>query len=152
VRSFYKGKATIEKINRRRKINILINPRFEAPVLDGRKIHTIRKNFDFWNRFDGKECGIRIWKGSPYRSKQKEICKKTIHVQPLLLYHNKTLDGYKMPAVFCGKHGRIEKFILAMHDGFFDDRGDVCEDEFIDWFYDYPDGRIAVLHFTDYRY
>jgi hypothetical protein len=38
-----------------------------------------------------------------------------------------------------------------MNDGFFDDDYVVCEDDFIDWFYDH-EGRLAILHFTDYRY
>jgi hypothetical protein len=29
------------------KMNILINPRFEMPLLDGRKIHTIRKRVKY---------------------------------------------------------------------------------------------------------
>jgi hypothetical protein len=57
-----------------------------------------------------------------------------------------------MPPVFLGRHGRIETFTLALNDGFFDDNRNVCEDDFIDWFHDYPDGKIAVLHFTDYWY
>jgi hypothetical protein len=133
-------------------MNILINPRFVEPLMNGRKIHTIRKNYPFWKRYDGRECSIRIWEGKPYRSKQKEICKKTIHVQPILIYHSETLDGGKMPPRFLGRYGGIENFILAMNDGFFDDERNVCEDEFTDWFYDYPDGLLAILHFTDYRY
>jgi hypothetical protein len=31
-----------------------------------------------------------------------------------------------------------------MNDGFFDDEQIICEDDFIDWFYDYPDGTLAV--------
>jgi hypothetical protein len=133
-------------------VNILINSRFVTPILDGRKIHTIRKNYEFWKRHDGKYCNIHIWKGKPYRSKQQNICKKIIHVQPILIYHNENLDGAKMPPVFLGQHGRIDIFSLAMNDGFFDENRNVCEDDFIDWFYDYPDGKLAVLHFTDYWY
>jgi hypothetical protein len=133
-------------------LNILINPRFVTPLLDGRKIHTIRNNYEFWKRHDGKVCSIRIWDGKPYRSKQQDICQKIIHVQPILIYHNETLDGSKIPPMFCGRYGRIDTFTLAMNDGFFDDKRNVCKDDFIDWFYDYPDGKLAVLHFTDYWY
>jgi hypothetical protein len=133
-------------------MHILINPRFVTPLLDGRKIHTVRKNYAFWKHHSGKECGIRVWEGKPYRSKQREICKKRIHVQPILICRNKTADGHKMPPVFLGKQGRIETFRLAMNDGFFDEENNVCGDDFIKWFYDYPDGALAVLHFTDYRY
>jgi hypothetical protein len=133
-------------------MNILINPRFVEPLLDGRKIHTLRQNYSFWKRHDGKECSIRIWEGKPYWSKQKEICTKIIHVQAIIICHNKTLDGAKMPPHFLGPHGGIENFILAMNDRFFDNERNVCEDDFTDWFYNYHDGTLAVLHFTDYRY
>jgi hypothetical protein len=133
-------------------LNILITPRFITPLLDGRKIHTIRKNYKFWKHHDGKECNIRIWEGKPYRNKQQDIYKKIIHVQPILIFHNETLDGNKMPPGFMGKFGGIDAFTLAMNDGFFDDKRNVCEDDFIDWFYDYPEGTLAVLHFTNYRY
>jgi hypothetical protein len=133
-------------------LNILLNSRFVTPLLDGRKIHTIRKNYDFWKRHDGKVCAIRIWEGKPYRSKQRDICQKTIHVQPILISHNKTFEGHKMPPRFLGRFGGIDTFTLAMNDGFFDDKRNVCEDDFIDWVYDYPDGTLAVLHFTNYRY
>ena len=133
-------------------MNILINPRFVAPLLDGRKIHTIRKNYNFWKHHDGKVCNIRIWEDKPFRSKQCDICQKTIHVQPIIIVHEKTFDGHKMPPEFFGKQGRINILILAMNDGSSDDERNVCEDDFIDWFYDCPDGILAVLHFTNYRY
>jgi hypothetical protein len=40
----------------------------------------------------------------------------------------------------------VSKTLLAMNDGFDD------KDEFTDWFYDYPDGEIAILHFSEFRY
>jgi hypothetical protein len=133
-------------------MNILINHRFIGPLLDGRKIHTIRQNYNFWKRHDGKTCTIRTWEGRPYRSKQRDICQKTIYVQPILITHDETSNGNKILPRFLGKNGGIDTFILAMNDGFFDDKRNVCEDDFIDWFYDYPDGVLAVLHFTEYRY
>jgi hypothetical protein len=55
-----------------------------------------------------------------------------IHVQPILIYHNETLDGAKMPPVFLGKRDRIDIFSLAVNDGFFDENRNVCEDDFIE--------------------
>jgi len=41
---------------------------------------------------------------------------------------------------------RVEWFLLCRNDGF--ERGD----EFFNWFATYPDGDMAILHFTDFRY
>jgi hypothetical protein len=131
-------------------MNIMVNPRFAESILNGRKIHTIRQNYDFWKRFDGKECGIRVWKGKPYRSGQHEICRKIISVCPMLVCHDKTTDG--PPPEFYGRRGKADTLVLAMNDGFFDSGGNVCEDDFTGWFHNYPDGILAVLHWTDYRY
>jgi len=54
--------------------------------LDGAKIHTIRTNYDYWKRYDGKERSFRVWTGRPYRSPQREFCRSRIGVQPLLVF------------------------------------------------------------------
>jgi hypothetical protein len=41
---------------------------------------------------------------------------------------------------------------LAKNDGFYDVDGDPNTDDFIDWFYDYPDGVMALIHFTNFMY
>jgi hypothetical protein len=129
------------------KLNILIKPQFVEPIRSGRKIHTIRANYEFWKRFDYQECSIRVWTGKPRRSPQREVFKRIIHVQPIRLWHNKTLDGHKMPPEFYATNGTaIENSVLAKNDGF------ESVDDFMNWFYNYKDGILAVLHFTNFWY
>jgi hypothetical protein len=136
------------------------NPRFvdfERGDLIAGKIHSIRQNYWFWKRFEGRDVALYTWEGKPYRSKQRVFCvKRIVSVENIFLWHDKTVDGHKMPPEFFFenffykkkwyKAFHLSKTLLAMNDGFDD------EDEFTDWFYDYPDGDVAVLHFTDFRY
>jgi hypothetical protein len=134
---------------------ISFNPRFVnaagTDLVPG-KIHSIRKNFTFWKKFEGRDVALFTWEGVPYRSKQRVFCvKRIVGVQKVILSHNRTLEGHKMPPEFFIKTlGRtcfpLSVTLLAANDGFDD------EDEFIEWFYDYPDGEMAVLHFTEFRY
>ena len=131
-------------------MTLLFNKQFvnqeETDLVPG-KIHTIRQNYNHWKNWNGKEISIRTWEGKPYRSKQSEICRKLIYVQRIKLGHNETADGYKMwPVFYVPGKGRIDQKLLAENDGF------ESEDEFTEWFYDYPDGEIAILHFTNFKY
>jgi hypothetical protein len=118
------------------------------------KIHTIRQNYNYWKKFEGWNLEFFTWDGKAYQkgSRQKVFCIKNLaSVQKVVLWHNETLDGCKMPPDFLIKAGRRKLFplsttLLAINDGF------DTEEEFIDWFYDYPDGKMAILHFTDFRY
>jgi len=82
------------------KMNILFQPRFENPVLDGTKIHTIRADYDYWERYDGKECSFRIWTGKPYRSPQREFFRGFIRVRKIrvssVVYLGTRKDGTKV--------------------------------------------------------
>ncbi len=60
---------------------ILFQNQFEAPILAGTKEFTIRRP-----RRDGRPrakedepCSLRVWTGAPYRSKQREFARGTIH-------------------------------------------------------------------------
>lgn len=63
--------------------------RFEAPILAGRKPHTIRGH-----RRDGKPrarvgetISLRVWTGKPYRSKQREFARAVVTaVFPVRIY------------------------------------------------------------------
>jgi hypothetical protein len=134
---------------------ISFNPRFVNPagndLVEG-KIHSIRENYDYWKRFEGREVALFAWEGVPYRSKQRVFCVKRIEsAQKVLLSHNRTIEGHKMPPEFFIKtpgktYFPLSVTLLAANDGFDD------EDEFTDWFYDCPDGEMAILHFTEFRY
>jgi len=106
------------------------------------KIHTIRQNYDYWKRFEGKEVALFVWDGKPYQkgSKQKVFCvKRIVSVQTLYLTKH---TGLSMSFASDDKRGAS----IWRHDGF------SSPDKFFDWFKDYPPGKMAILHFTDYRY
>ena len=135
---------------------ISINPRFVNKAGDdliAGKIHTIRQNYEFWKRFEGREVALFVWEGKPYRSKQRVLCVKWImSVQEvdfrkkaeLINYH-----GVNVTFQFFYKDKAIPFGELSLNDGF---RGELGPSEFADWFVNYPSGKMAILHFTDFRY
>jgi hypothetical protein len=121
---------------------IAFNPRFVNGAgndLVPGKIHTIRRNYAYWKRFEGREAALFIWEGKPYRSKQKVFCVNRI-VRVEKVRHAGRGN------FFTESERYIPMGQLAVNDGFKND------DEFIRWFIDYPDGEMAVIHFTDFRY
>lgn len=60
----------------------MFQPRFEEPILQGIKGSTIRKTA---RCKPGDELSLRVWRGKPYRSKQRElfptICKAIADVR-----------------------------------------------------------------------
>jgi len=108
------------------------------------KIHTIRQNFLYWKKFEGKEVALFTWEGKPYRSKQKVFCiKKIISVQKI---EKETGDREPFWLHLCEQNEHILHLNeIAENDG-------LKEKEFEEWFDNYPDGYMAILHFTDYRY
>ena len=116
------------------------------------KIHTIRGNYDLWEKrineiINGKAyLSVREWSGKPYRSKQKELFQfhKDIGIQKLI-------NEYEV--LFVGTN-RVEVITLANNDG-------LSSDEFDDWFRKYPKNLRfkkypvepqAIIHFTKFRY
>jgi len=117
------------------------------------KIHTIRENYAFWKRFEGKDLALFVWQGKPYQkgSKQKIFCvKKLIYVQKVYLHcqvmtqwGDKALPDYYVNGKLIPKH------IIAKNDGF------ACDNELDDWAFNngWVDScKMAILHFTDFRY
>jgi hypothetical protein len=125
---------------------ISFNPRFVNEAGNGLvegKIHTIRRSFDFWKKFEGQDVALFTWEGVPYRSKQRVFCVKLIvNVQGVYKRgRNFYLDDG------CPDSGLyLPTDILAEFDGF------KAKDEFLDWFVKYPDEEMAILHFTEFRY
>jgi hypothetical protein len=100
------------------------------------KIHTLRRNYQFWKKFEGRDTALFTWDGKPYRSGQKVFCvKKIMSVQKAVKHNGKIYLYGASPA----------QSQLAKNDG-------LALDEFKEWFKGYPDGDMAVLHFTDFRY
>jgi len=111
------------------------------------KIHTIRQNYEYWKKFEGKELSLFTWEGKPYRkgSKQKVFCvKKLIYVQLLGYASTGGIQQFYMPEK---KPVIYSTILLAKNDGF------TSNEELFSWFANYDDSdKMAILHFTDFRY
>ena len=139
---------------------------FVEKIMSGNKIHTIRKNYDFWEkRFrkinKGEAClSLRYWSGKPYRSKQVEFLRLTkedgIGIQKVMLvdhdnhfYIKIERPGQKALHSDCIECDDIEMDIrlvkkLSENDGL--DIGD-----FQDWFKGIRK-TVAIIHLTKFRY
>ena len=117
---------------------------FVEKINEGKKIHTIRSNYELWAKRarqinDGKAIlSIRYWSGKPYTSKQVEFCRQTqIGLQKLdnptnLIWTE--IDGKK-----CNWEE------VAKNDG-------LSFDDFCDWFKVRQTSPMAVIHFSEWRY
>jgi hypothetical protein len=122
---------------------------FMEQIHHGKKIHTIRKNYDLWERRikevqEGRAClSLREWSGIPYQSKQIELER-----------FDKS-DGVGIEAVYqtCDLHfldpeitNQISTKHLAENDG-------LSLENFEGWF---PPvikiKKMAIIHFTLFRY
>ena len=116
----------------------------------GMKLHTIRSNYDLWEkRFEKIEEGkaalsIRYWTGKPYHSKQTEICKLTkddgIGLQMMQFYNG----CLQQPILSSGMTIRAET--LAQNEG-------LSFESWKDWFRKCDLSKpLAIIHFTKFRY
>ena len=124
------------------------NPRFVNEAgndLIAGKIHTIRQNYKYWKRFEGREVALFTWEGKPYQkgSIQKVFCKKRIKsVQEI------DFDCDNKMFTIQGKTSSTFLINLAKNDGF---------DSLLDlycWFADgdYKSGNMILIHFTNFKY
>ena len=116
---------------------------------DGDKIHTIRGNYELWEKRieeikNGKAVlSIRKWTGKPYNSPQKEECRmdsrSRIGVQKI------EFDDYLYSALIDGnRFGDIHK--LAKNDG-------LAFADFEAWFKGADISKpFVIIHFTNFRY
>jgi len=133
------------------------------------KIHSIRRNFDFWKRFEGQEVALFTWEGKPYRSRQKVFCvKRIVSVQETWLDTNREGKTFYFYDELLNVFHDENLYTIAKNDGFVKKIGQRTKrkllpeakelierfaiKEFKDWFADYPDGKMAILQFTDFRY
>jgi len=111
------------------------------------KIHTIRANYDLWNK-RAKEINegrailsIRYWSDKPYNSKQVEICRlEKGGIQKICFLNGNIYD----PII----DDNIEKSLaeVSFNDG-------LSAIDFIEWFKGYDLSEpMAIIHFTDFRY
>ena len=132
---------------------------FVDKILSGKKIHTIRANYDFWKkRIDEVTAGsatlsVRYWSGKPYNSKQIIVVDLTkingIGVQKLTFA---PVYGIQAKIFTTGERKLIgykpcfEIDELSKNDG-------LSVNDFKDWFKDYDlNQSMAIIHFTKFRY
>lgn len=112
------------------------------------KIHTIRGNYDLWEkRFEKINVGeavlsVRVWEGKPYKSKQQEIFRydyrRKIGIEKV------TFRDYLYDINVNGASVDVDD--LAKNDG-------LSYSDFEHWFKGYDFSKpMAVIHFTDFRY
>lgn len=108
------------------------------------KIHTIRANYELWEKRikeiqEGRAyLSIRYWSVKPYQSKQVEI----------MSLNNAGIEKLEDPTNFVyapieGKH--IDWEVVAKNDG-------LSFRDFCDWFKKRQNNPMAIIHFTDFRY
>ena len=111
------------------------------------KIHTIRGNYELWEkRFkkinEGKAIlSVRVWSGKPYQSKQHEIFKYDNT-------HKIGLQKLEDPTnfVFASVEGKkVNWEDIAKNDG-------LSFEDFCEWFKVRNNSPMAIIHFTDFRY
>jgi hypothetical protein len=112
------------------------------------KIHTIRQNYEYWKRFEGREAALFTWEGKPYRSKQQVFCvKRIVSVQKVTM--NKVTPKHPVFFIPNGQSFWDRKYLsnyeLCKNDG-------LSFEAFNLWFSAYPEGDMAIIHFTDCRY
>jgi len=59
---------------------------FVEKILAGTKIHTVRKGYNLWKRFDGKRVALNVWEGKPYRSKVVPFATAVLSVDKIAGY------------------------------------------------------------------
>lgn len=130
---------------------------FIEKIGSGEKIHTIRGNFDYWDkRIDKVQKGeayisLRYWEGKPYNSDQIEFKRlykedgvgiemiKFKNSEPYIFENLEGCDTVKFGVVASTKY-------LANKDG-------LSSDDFEEWFNDYDTSKpMAIIHFTPFRY
>lgn len=117
----------------------------------GEKIHTIRSNYDWWDKKmeainDGRMyLSIREWSGKPYASHQNEICQiHKIGLQKVVMTYDSNDD---VPQVWIdGKYIPIQE--VCKNDG-------LDLNDFVEWFFAKSKTNIfegVCIQFTKFRY
>lgn len=124
---------------------------FGASVTQCVKIHTIRGNYEEWEKkinevLSGEAVlSLRVWTGKPYRSRQMELLRLDadtgIGIQKLHSFDEEH-------AYFIGEKGNVLPMTLqelANNDG-------LSVNQWKGWFEDNTHLPLAIIHFTDFRY
>ncbi|WP_455252980.1 hypothetical protein [Prevotella melaninogenica] len=127
---------------------------FKDSFLKGKKVHTIRANYNLWEARikevqEGKAVlSIRQWSGLPYRSKQDEITELSkedgVGIQKLTFNKDSNGEFFLEDFDIDGKYIDFDK--LAANDG-------LLTEDWYRWFKKYDLSKpMAVIHFTSFRY
>lgn len=127
---------------------------FKDSFLKGKKVHTIRANYNLWEARikevqEGKAVlSIRQWSGLPYRSKQDEITELSkedgVGIQKLTFNKDSNGEFFLEDFNIDGKYIDFDK--LAANDG-------LLTEDWYRWFKKYDLSKpMAVIHFTSFRY
>lgn len=127
---------------------------FKDSFLKGKKVHTIRANYNLWEARikevqEGKAVlSIRQWSGLPYRSKQDEITELSkedgVGIQKLTFNKDSNGEFFLEDFDIDGKYIDFDK--LAANDG-------LLTEDWFRWFKKYDLSKpMAVIHFTSFRY
>lgn len=127
---------------------------FKESFLKGKKVHTIRANYNLWEARikevqEGKAVlSIRQWSGLPYRSKQDEITELSkedgVGIQKLTFKKDSNGEFFLEDFDIDGKYIDFDK--LAANDG-------LLTEDWYRWFKKYDLSKpMAVIHFTSFRY
>lgn len=127
---------------------------FKDSFLKGKKVHTIRANYNLWEARikevqEGKAVlSIRQWSGLPYRSKQDEITELSnedgVGIQKLIFNKDSNGEFFLEDFDIDGKYIDFDK--LAANDG-------LLTEDWYRWFKKYDLSKpMAVIHFTSFRY
>lgn len=127
---------------------------FKDSFLKGKKVHTIRANYNLWEARikevqEGKAVlSIRQWSGLPYRSKQDEITELSkedgVGIQKLTFNKDSNGEFFLEDYDIDGKYIELNK--LASNDG-------LLTEDWCRWFQRYDLSKpMAVIHFTSFRY
>ena len=128
---------------------------FETKLKTGKKIHTIRRNYDLWAVNAEKMqrgdfyLSVRQWSGKPYRSKQREIhtIDTLIGVQRIRMHYDSKTDDINVQVGYT----LVDSECIAKNDG-------LSLEDFKEWFFgnvrhrEYSDFNGVIIHFTDFRY
>lgn len=117
--------------------------KFYGKISDGSKIHTIRKNYKFWEkRIIEVQLGkalleLRQWNGRPYHSKQD-------HLVTLSAADGVGIQRYAFAPQSDALDATVEE--IAKNDG-------LSFNMFQEWFKDVKkEDELAIIHFTSFRY
>lgn len=123
---------------------------FVDKIATGRKIHTIRSNYELWRkRIEKIEAGnaclsLRFWEGKPYKSKQFEFARLTKAWNKIGL--QKIVIGSGFPPMIDDVADKELLSDIAKNDG-------LSFIEFLSWFQKYDRSKpMALIHFTGFRY